>query len=31
MKATWILSDITAIKPFEVKGSLGLYDVDCKI
>ena len=26
----WILSDITAIKPFEVKGSLGLYNVDFK-
>ena len=26
----WILSDITVIKPFEVKGSLGLFNVDYK-
>ncbi len=26
----WILSDITAIKPFGVKGSLGLFNVDYK-
>ena len=24
----WILSDITAIKPFEVNGSLGLFNID---
>ncbi len=26
----WILSDITAINPFAVKGSLGLFNVDYK-
>ena len=26
----WILSDINVIKPFEVKGSLGLFNVDYK-
>lgn len=26
----WILSDITAIKPFGVKGSLGLFNIDYK-
>lgn len=27
---SWILSDITVIKPFEVKGSLGLFNMDYK-